>query len=365
MKNCILIVTTLLLSSVSLACRADEIRISVTHPQLIRSAPVITLPGRFVAKNEIAIGSPLQQQAVTAVFAEEGQRVEKNQLLATLESPLQSASVRQLQAETEKAAAYIRQQSVLAEQSQRDLSRMTKLAHSGVISASEFEKAKSDTKALRAQVDAGQAELRQLQAQLAREKSQEDKSKIYAPAAGIISERHAVQGMLSDNSLLFKMIENGEIEFEATAGADELAQMQETVPVTLKTANNRQLSGTVRFISPVLSSLTQSGRVRVTVADGESLTALRQGQTGVLTYTAASREYQSLPYSAVRTGTTGERSVFIVKKNKVMQLPVQTGDINNGQIAILSPLPADADVVVNAQAFLTDNDTVTPVKAAK
>lgn len=48
-----------------------------------------------------------------------------------------------------------------------------------------------------------------------------------------------------------------------------------------------------------------------------------------------------------------------------MQLPVQTGVINNGQIAILSPLPPDADVVVNAQAFLTDNDTVTPVKAAK
>lgn len=267
-----------------------------------------------------------------------------------------------MQAETEKAAAYIRQQSVLAAQSQRDLTRMTKLAHSGVISASEFEKAKSDTQARRALVDAGQAELRQLQAQLAREKSQEDKSKIYAPAAGIISERHAVQGMLSDNSLLFKLIENGEIEFEATAGADELAQMQETSAVTMKTANNRQLNGTVRFISPVLSSQTQSGRVRITVTDG---TDLRQGQTGVLTYTAAPREYQSLPYSAVRTGAKGERTVFIVKNNKVMQQPVQTGAIDNGQIAILSPLPPDADVVVNAQAFLTDNDTVTPVKAAQ
>lgn len=83
---------------------------------------------------------------------------------------MQSAAVRQLQAETEKAAAYIRQQSVLAAQSQRDLTRMTKLARSGVISASEFEKAKSDTQAQRALVDAGQAELRQLQAQLAREK---------------------------------------------------------------------------------------------------------------------------------------------------------------------------------------------------
>ncbi|WP_420173588.1 efflux RND transporter periplasmic adaptor subunit [Morganella morganii] len=362
MKNRILIVTTLFLFSVSPAGLADDVRVSVTHPQIIRSAPVITLPGKFVAKNEIAIGSPLQQQTVTAVFAEEGQPVEKNQLLATLESPLQSAAVRQLQAETEKAAAYIRQQSVLAAQSQRDLTRMTKLARSGVISASEFEKAKSDTQAQRALVDAGQAELRQLQAQLAREKSQEDKSKIYAPAAGIISERHAVQGMLSDNTLLFKLIENGEIEFEATAGADELAQMQETSAVTMKTANNRQLNGTVRFISPVLSSLTQSGRVRVTVTDGADL---RQGQTGVLTYTAAPREYQSLPYSAVRTGAKGERTVFIVKNNKVMQQPVQTGAIDNGQITVLSPLPPDADVVVNAQAFLTDNDTVTPVKAAQ
>lgn len=183
MKNRILIVTTLFLFSVSPAGLADDVRVSVTHPQIIRSAPVITLPGKFVARNEIAIGSPLQQQTVTAVFAEEGQPVEKNQLLATLESPLQSAAVRQLQAETEKAAAYIRQQSVLAAQSQRDLTRMTKLARSGVISASEFEKAKSDTQAQRALVDAGQAELRQLQAQLAREKSQEDKSKIYAPCS--------------------------------------------------------------------------------------------------------------------------------------------------------------------------------------
>lgn len=138
MKNRILIVTTLFLSSVSPAGLADDARVSVTHPQTVRSAPVITLPGKFVAKNEIAIGSPLQQQTVTAVFAEEGQQVEKNQLLATLESPLQSAAVRQLQAETEKAAAYIRQQSVLEAQSQRDLTRMTKLARSGVISASEF-----------------------------------------------------------------------------------------------------------------------------------------------------------------------------------------------------------------------------------
>ncbi|MBA5859071.1 efflux RND transporter periplasmic adaptor subunit, partial [Morganella morganii] len=79
-------------------------------------------------------------------------------------------------------------------------------------------------------------------------------------------------------------------------------------------------------------SLTQSGRVRMTVTDG---TELRQGQTGVMSYNAAPREYQGLPYSAVRTGAKGDRTVFIVKNNKVMHQPVQTGAIDNGQLAVL------------------------------
>jgi len=94
------------------------------HPQIVRSAPVITLPGKFVAKNEIVIGSPLQQQTVTAVFVEEGQPVEKNQLLATLESPLQNASVRQLQAETEKQQRISGSKPCWRRNIQRDLTRI-------------------------------------------------------------------------------------------------------------------------------------------------------------------------------------------------------------------------------------------------
>ncbi|MBA5859007.1 efflux RND transporter periplasmic adaptor subunit, partial [Morganella morganii] len=96
---------------------------------------------------------------------------------------------------------------------------------------------------------------------------------------------------------------NGETESRATAGEDEQAPLQETTAVTMKATNNRQLNGAVRLISPVLASLTQSGRVRITVTDG---TDLRQGQTGVITYTAAPSEYQSLAYSAVRTGAKSE-----------------------------------------------------------
>lgn len=107
-------------------------RLSVTQPQKIEHIEVISLPGKFIAKNEVAIGSPLQQQMVIDVFVEEGQWVEKGQLLATLESPLQNASVEQLQAETEKAAAYIQQQKALSEQSQKELSRLKPLAHKGL-----------------------------------------------------------------------------------------------------------------------------------------------------------------------------------------------------------------------------------------
>ncbi|MET4864104.1 efflux RND transporter periplasmic adaptor subunit [Morganella psychrotolerans] len=354
---------TLILSAASFYCGAETARVSVTHPQITPASDEIVLPGTFVARNEIAVGSPLQQQMVTDVFAEEGQWVEKNQLLATLESPQQSATVRQLQAETEKAAANIRRESTLAQQSQRDLARLTPLARSGVISASEFEKAKSDAQALKALTDAARAELRQLQAQLAREKSQEDKSKIFAPAAGVISERHAVKGMLSDNAMLFKIIENNEIEFEAPVYAADLAQMRAGHEVILKTGQQTALSGKIRYLPAKLSSLTQSGGVRAAITDMPENEFAHPGQTGVMVYTKTPQSRQTLPYSAIRTGKNGERSVFIVNDNKALQHPVQTGRTENGRIEILSPLTKDADVVINAQAFLTNGDTVTPVKA--
>ncbi|MEG0280158.1 MAG: efflux RND transporter periplasmic adaptor subunit [Morganella sp. (in: enterobacteria)] len=363
MKTRLLMTVTLILFAASFFSGAETARVSVTHPQITRTTDEMVLPGTFVARNEIAVGSPLQQQTVTDVFAEEGQWVEKNQLLATLESPQQSASVRQLQAETEKAAADIRRESTLAQQSQRDLARLTPLAHSGVISASEFEKAKSDAQALKAQTDAARAELRQLQAQLAREKSQEDKSKIFAPAAGVISERHAVKGMLSDNALLFKIIENNEIEFEASVYAADLAQIRPGHEVILKTGQQTALRGKIRYLPAKLSSLTQSGGVRTTIIDIPENMSAYPGQTGVMIYTKTPQSRQTLPYSAIRTGQNGERSVFVVNDNKALQHPVQTGRIENGFIEILSPLAEDADVVINAQAFLTNGDTVTPVKA--
>lgn len=98
----------------------------------------------------------------------------ENQLLAILESPIQNASVSQLQAETEKATAYIKQQKVVAEQAQKELSRLTPLAKTGAISTNDFEKAKSESLAALALLDASKAELRQLQAQLVKEKSQQE-----------------------------------------------------------------------------------------------------------------------------------------------------------------------------------------------
>lgn len=356
---------TLILSAASFFSNADAVRVSVTHPQITQTTDEMVLPGTFVAKNEIAVGSPLQQQMVTDVFAEEGQWVEKNQLLATLESPQQSATVRQLQAETEKAAANIRRENTLSQQSQRDLARLTPLARSGVISASEFEKAKSDAQALKALTDAARAELRQLQAQLAREKNQEDKSKIFAPAAGVISERHAVKGMLSDNALLFKIIENNEIEFEASVYTADLAQMHTGHEVILKTGQQIAFRGKIRYLPAKLSSLTQSGGVRAAIIDLPENVPVHPGQTGVMVYTKTPQSRQTLPYSAIRTGKNGDRSVFIVNNNKALQHSVHTGKTENGFIEILSPLAKDASVVINAQAFLTNDDTVTSVKASE
>ncbi|WP_232373812.1 hypothetical protein H0910_18830 [Providencia alcalifaciens] len=88
-------ITLILLYSlfISPASLSETVRLNMTSPEQTTYAETFSLPGTFVARNEIAIGSPLQQQMVIDVLVEEGQWVEKNQLLAILESPIQNASV--------------------------------------------------------------------------------------------------------------------------------------------------------------------------------------------------------------------------------------------------------------------------------
>ncbi len=348
---------------ISIPSRAENMRLSVTQPQKIEHIEVISLPGKFIAKNEVAIGSPLQQQMVIDVFVEEGQWVEKGQLLATLESPLQNASVEQLQAETEKAAAYIQQQKALSEQSQKELSRLKPLAHKGVISANDFEKAKSEAVAQQAMLNASRAELRQLQAQLLKEQSQQEKSKIIAPISGVISERHAIRGMLTDNQLLFKIIENNEIEFEAFAHSSELKRLSTIESITLKANDNNQFIGKLRYLSPKIDAISQLGKIRISMTNERP--NIQLGESGTAIINKAAKPILTLPYSAIRTIDNGERIIFTVENNTVKQQKIVIGQVQGGRVEIVSPLPTDINVVNNAQAFLTENDKVIPVKDIK
>lgn len=345
---------------ICLNMQVEEIRLSVTNPKNVMAVDVVSIPGKFVAKNEISIGSPLQQQMVTAVFVEEGEWVEKGQLLATLESPIQSAGVIQLKAEIDKAAAYIKQQEALSTQSQQELQRLSPLAKTGVISANEFGKAKSEAAAQSALLTASRAELRQLKAQLMREQSQEDKSKIIAPVSGVISERHAMNGTLSDNSLLFKLIENNELEFEAQAHPSELSRIVGSNPVVINLDENQSALGKLRYLSPKIDALTQLGKIRVAIT--EPTKQVRLGETGTMVYRNSPREQLSLPYSAIRTEPNGERYIFTVTDGKVAKQKIQIGKIQQGRVEVLTPLAPSLDVVAYAQAFLSDDDIIVPVK---
>lgn len=361
MKHTFLAILCFFIAMTASVAQAEEMRLSVTHPQKNNVADIVSLPGQFVAKNEISIGSPLQQQMVTAVFVEEGEWVEKGQLLATLESPIQSAAVQQLKAEIDKAAAYIKQQEALSSQSQKELQRLSPLAKTGVISANDFGKAKAEAAAQHALLTASRAELRQLQAQLMREQSQEDKSKIIAPVSGVVSERYAMSGTLSDNALLFKLIENNQLEFEALAHPSELARIVGSNPVSIEINDNKVMSGKLRFLSPKIESLTQLGKIRVTLTDATH--GIRLGETGTMRYTNSPREYISLPYSAIRTEANGSRFIFSVSNDgTVTKQPVKIGKIQQGNVEILSPLAANLDVVTYAQAFLSADDKVVPVR---
>ncbi|MFC0308722.1 biotin/lipoyl-binding protein [Gallibacterium trehalosifermentans] len=76
----------------------SSLKISVIKPQQIDFAKTLKLSGTWVAKEEIAIGTALQDQQVLSVLVEAGDHVKKGQILATLEYSNVQSQLKQNQA---------------------------------------------------------------------------------------------------------------------------------------------------------------------------------------------------------------------------------------------------------------------------
>ena len=339
----------------------SAMRVNVVAVGKQAATPTLHLTGTVAAKEDVAVGTALSGLKILEVNADVGQRVEKGQVLARLDSVNVQAALRQSEMALAKARSNLNARQAEWREAQATFNRYRPLASEGAVTPQELDQQRLRLESAQANVQAARAEIAQLQSQLTDSRHQRAKAEITAPVSGIISQRAAEAGALTSSDALFHIIQDGEMELAANATADELAVLKTGMPAKVRVRGQHEpLSGSIRLISPQMDSGTRLGTVRIAL---EKQPALQNGAYGEAEVQLPTQESAAaLPVQAVSFADDGQAFVMLVgADNRVKRQAVNIGRQNAEWVEILSGAQAGARVVKNAAAFVSDGDLIIPV----
>ena len=347
--------------------------VTVVEASSGRLAERLTLTGTFVARDEAMVTPQIDGLAVTAILAEEGDRVEAGQILARLSRDALDASLAENAASTARAQASISQAGGQITEAQANqtqaaaaLVRATDLLARGDLSHEAYDqrRAAADIATARVQAATDQfaasradlalalAQRRELEVRLAR-------TDLRAPVAGLVSRRMARLGAVvgTASEPLFRIVTNGTIEMEATVPETELAFLRPGQPATLTSIGTTR-AGQVRLVSPEVNPTSRLGRVRVALDDSAATPTI--GSFVRAAVEVANRSGIIVPLSAVLFAPTGP-VVAVVVNGAVAIRHVSIGLSDASRAEIDRGLAAGDAVVAVSGTFLRDGDRVAPV----
>ena len=348
--------------------------ISVVKATQAEFRETVLVSGSLVAREEILVAPEIEGLRVVELYADEGSKVHKGQVLARLVSEQLDAQMAQNDAALARAVAAIAQSSsgiVQAESRAKEaaaqLERAEPLKKSGYLSGSVYDQresaantAKSQVIAAGDQLKASQAEKAQVEAQRRELEWRRSNTEVKAPADGVVSHRNARIGAMATavGEPMFHIISNSEVELDAEVVETDLYKVKDGQKVHVSAAGADDVQGTVRLVSPQVDKTTRLGRVRVFLGSRPDLKigAFARGSID----TQQSRGI-GLPATAVTYSLDGPH-VQIVRNDTVERRAVKTGLASGDLVEILEGVSINDIVVARAGTFLRDGDKIRPVE---
>lgn len=339
--------------------KAALMKVNVVQVQPATLTHTLSLSGAITAKEDVAVGTALLGLQIQTVDVEVGDVVKKGQVLATLETSNVQSQLSQNDANLQRAKAnLVSQQSALTE-AEATLKRYQTLIKSNAISHQELEQQQAKACAARAAVQAANAEIAQVQAQLDDSRHQRKKAEVLAPADGIITQRRAEVGNLTDRNALFHLARNGELEVTVDASAEDLSLLKTGLQVEIQVLD-QTTSGQIRLLSSQIDQTSRTGKVRIQLQTPNQIT-LGTPASAIIKLPEMQAQ-TTLPLSAVNFNADGTAFVMMVNHNKQIERRlISLGEVNQGTAGILSGLKVGEQVVQKAGALINEGDWVDPM----
>jgi len=340
-------------------------------------AETVLLTGSLVARQQIMVSSQIAGLRIVRLAADEGDHVVKGQILAELVPDQLQAQLAQNSAALAKAEAGIKRAKSQIDEAKASLAeaqnafrRGKTLRQKGHIANSAFDTRQAALRTSRARLAAARDGLSLAKADKTLVEAQRREldwklgnTRITAPRSGIISHKSARLGAttLLTGEPLFRIIDKGEIEFEAEVPENDLPKLKVGQKAKVTVAGLGALNGKVRLIYPEIDKLSRLGKVRIFLGANPSLHvgAFARGEVE----TRHSHGI-AVPLSALSFGIDGAQLQVVIGAH-VITRKVRTGLSSGGLVEITSGLAKNDLVVRRAGTFLRNGDRVTPIESAK
>lgn len=329
-------------------------RISPTQAQT-----VLTATGYTYARSRAAVGSKIIGRVVE-LPVDEGDRLERGDIIAVLDSDDLRATLRQRQAMLAEAEARLLD-------AEREEKRQRQLVEAGINAQATLDSATTQLHVARAEVDTARATIDAMNAQL-------EYTVIRSPIDGVVIERNVEVGEMvapggfttqQSTGSIVRMADPESLEVEADVNESYISRIKLGMPANIKVdaVPDREYRGSLRQIVPTADRQRAVVQVKVTIDNRDerlvpdmscTVTFLEQG-TDHAQLTAAPRLL--VPSSAI-SSQSGVDFVFIVHDNVVAKTPVEIKESESGMTEITTGVAAGDTIVRTPSADLTDGQSV-------
>jgi RND family efflux transporter MFP subunit len=287
--------------------------------------------GRLEAADEAAL-SFRTGGVIRDIRVDIGDRVRRGQVLATLESTDVDAAVTRAQQQREQAA--------------RDLERWSALADRQLVA--------------RKTADDARTALRTAEADLAAARFARRYTAIVADADGVVLERRAEPGetVLGGQPVLRLSGENGGWRVRVEVADREAVRIAVGAPAEIRVdafPAQPLRAGVVRVGG---QADRDSGAIAVELAVDDAALALKSGLIAKAEIALSQQEGLAVPVEALVHAEGDAGAVMVVRDGVARRLPVTLGKVEGERVAVLSGLPANAQVIVQGAAYVDDGQPV-------
>jgi len=272
---------------------------------------------------------------IEEIFVEEGDYVEKGQVLAQLDK-------RRYELNLSKALADLAG-------IESELEKVNKVYSKKLISDDTYDKLTSQFESAKASVRLAELDLKE--------------ATITAPIDGYIAERNAKVGNLTESfqrERMFHIVQQRNLQGIVYLPENELPNVVigQGAKLTVAALGDRTITANVERISPVIDATTGTFKVTLKVPNEDN--KLKAGM-----FTDVSLEYATptlLPRRALVT-IDNSHSVFVVDNGKVKKVDISTGFENNEVIEVINGLNGNEEVVTAGHQNLKDSAPVEVVNS--